>query len=57
MEIQVITHKRQKHGAWFGGSSLAQKPEFRSYCHTKAEYSEIGPSLMRRFAKLGGPRQ
>jgi hypothetical protein len=37
LEVQVVTHKRQRHGPWFGGSLLGQTPEFRSYCHTKAE--------------------
>ncbi|KAF2029429.1 actin-related protein-like protein 3 [Setomelanomma holmii] len=55
LEVQVITHKRQRHGPWFGGSLLGQTPEFKSYCHTKAEYDEIGPSIVRRFALLGGP--
>lgn len=36
LEVQVISHKRQRHGPWFGGSLLGQTPEFRSYCHTKA---------------------
>lgn len=39
VDVQVITHKRQRHGPWFGGSLLGQTPEFRSYCHTKAEVS------------------
>lgn len=39
LEVQVISHKRQRHGPWFGGSLLGQTPEFRSYCHTKAEVS------------------
>jgi actin-related protein 3 len=55
LEVQVVTHKRQRHGPWFGGSLLGQTPEFRSYCHTKAEYDEVGPSIVRRFALLGGP--
>jgi len=55
LEVQVVTHRRQRHGPWFGGSLLASTPEFRSYCHTKAEYDEIGPSIVRRFALLGGP--
>ncbi|KAH3906162.1 actin-related protein [Parastagonospora nodorum] len=55
LEVSVITHKRQRHGPWFGGSLLGQTPEFKSYCHTKAEYDEIGPSIVRRFALLGGP--
>lgn len=44
LEVQVITHKRQRHGPWFGGSLLGQTPEFRSYCHTKAE---VGPYVFR----------
>ncbi|GAB7343074.1 hypothetical protein MBLNU457_1157t3 [Dothideomycetes sp. NU457] len=55
LDVQVITHKRQRHGPWFGGSLLGQTPEFRSYCHTKQEYDEIGSSIVRRFALLGGP--
>ena len=55
LDVQVITHRRQRHGPWFGGSLLGQTPEFRSYCHTKAEYDEVGPSIVRRFALLGGP--
>lgn len=55
LDVQVVTHKRQRHGPWFGGSLLGQTPEFRSYCHTKAEYDEVGPSIVRRFALLGGP--
>ncbi|KAJ5488911.1 Actin-related protein 3 [Penicillium diatomitis] len=55
LDVAVVTHKRQRHGPWFGGSLLGQTPEFRSYCHTKAEYDEIGPSIVRRFALLGGP--
>lgn len=39
LDVQVISHKRQRHGPWFGGSLLGQTPEFRSYCHTKAEVS------------------
>lgn len=43
LEVQVITHKRQRHGPWFGGSLLGQTPEFRSYCHTKAEVRLVNP--------------
>ena len=55
LDVQVVTHKRQQYGPWFGGSLLGQTPEFRSYCHTKAEYDEIGPSIVRRFNLIGGP--
>lgn len=39
LEVQVITHKRQRHGPWFGGSLLGQTPEFRSYCHSKSSFT------------------
>jgi len=55
LDVQVITHKRQRYGPWYGGSLLGQTPQFRSFCHTKQEYDEIGPSIVRRFALLGGP--
>lgn len=45
LDVQVITHKRQRHGPWFGGSLLGQTPEFKSYCHTKAEYDGTYHSL------------
>lgn len=41
LDVQVITHKRQRHGPWFGGSLLGQTPEFRSYCHTKVGFPPI----------------
>ena len=49
LDVQVITHKRQRHGPWFGGSLLGQTPEFRSYCHTKAEYDGSLSSLRYRL--------
>lgn len=55
LDVSVITHKRQRHGPWFGGSLLASTPEFKSYCHTKADWYEYGPSVVRRFQLLGGP--
>lgn len=55
LDVAVISHKCQRHGPWYGGSLLGQTAEFRSYCHTKADYDEIGPSIVRRFALLGGP--
>lgn len=52
LEVQVITHKRQRHGPWFGGSLLGQTPEFRSYCHTKAEVSVCGQKTWRQSANV-----
>jgi len=53
LEVQVITHKRQRHGPWFGGSLLGQTPEFRSYCHTKAEVWSIWLVLWREVFANG----
>ncbi|KAI0001486.1 actin actin-like protein [Russula compacta] len=53
VEVDVITHKRQRYAVWFGGSLLASLPEFYSSCHTKAQYDEIGPSIGRRYKIFG----
>jgi len=47
IEVNVISHKKQRYAVWFGGSLLADTPDFPSYCHTKAEYEEKGPSICR----------
>ncbi|KAL0077821.1 actin family [Phycomyces blakesleeanus] len=47
MEVNVISHKKQRHAVWFGGSLLASTAEFYNCCHTKAEYDEYGPSALR----------
>ncbi|EAU85522.1 actin binding protein [Coprinopsis cinerea okayama7 len=53
VDVDVITHKRQRYAVWFGGSLLASLPEFYSSCHTKAQYDEIGPSICRRYQIFG----
>ncbi|KZS94247.1 Actin/actin-like protein [Sistotremastrum niveocremeum HHB9708] len=53
VDVNVISHKRQRYAVWFGGSLLASLPEFYSYCHTKADYEEVGPSICRRYAIFG----
>ncbi|KAI0279726.1 actin actin-like protein [Russula aff. rugulosa BPL654] len=53
VDVDVITHKRQRYAVWFGGSLLASLPEFYSSCHTKAQYDEIGPSIGRRYKIFG----
>ncbi|KAJ3188843.1 Actin- protein 3 [Gaertneriomyces sp. JEL0708] len=51
MEVNVVSHKKQRYAVWFGGSLLADTAEFYSYCHTKAQYEEHGPSIA-RFNKV-----
>lgn len=53
MEVNVISHKKQRHAVWFGGSLLASTAEFYNYCHTKAEYDEYGPSICRHNRVFG----
>ncbi|PRT53294.1 Actin-related protein 3 [Wickerhamiella sorbophila] len=50
VEVQVISHKRQRNAVWFGGSLLAQTPEFKNYCYTKQDYDEYGPGIVRQFS-------
>ncbi|KAL0059294.1 Actin-related protein 3 [Marasmius tenuissimus] len=57
VEVDVISHKRQRYAVWFGGSLLADLPEFYSSCHTKAQYDEIGPSICRRYQIFGSATQ
>ena len=32
---------------------MASLPEFYSFCNTKAQYDEIGPSICRRYQIFG----
>lgn len=47
--VNVVSHKKQRYAVWFGGSLLASTPEFYNQCHTKADYDEVGPSVVRRM--------
>ncbi|KAJ3357227.1 Actin- protein 3 [Entophlyctis luteolus] len=53
IEVNVVQHKRQRYAVWFGGSLLADTADFYSYCHTKAQYEEYGPSIA-RYNKVFG---
>lgn len=53
IDVNVVSHKRQRYAVWFGGSLLADTPEFFSYCHTKAQYEEYGPGIA-RYNKVFG---
>lgn len=46
-QVRVIAHSNQRHAVWTGGSLLASMDNFVTYCHTKAQYDEYGPSLCR----------
>jgi actin-related protein 3 len=53
IEVNVISHKKQRYAVWFGGSLLASTNEFYTYCHSKKEYEEYGPSICRHNRVLG----
>ncbi|KAF0415888.1 actin actin-like protein [Gigaspora rosea] len=53
IDVNVISHKKQRYAVWYGGSLLGSLPEFYSYCHTKAEYEEHGPSICRHNRVFG----
>ncbi|KAG7192762.1 Arp2/3 complex subunit, actin nucleation center [Scheffersomyces spartinae] len=55
VDVLVISHKRQRNAVWFGGSLLAQTSEFKSYCFTKHDYDERGPSIVRNFSLFSVP--
>ncbi|KAJ9108231.1 Actin- protein 3 [Naganishia cerealis] len=53
VDVNVVTHKRQRYAVWYGGSLMASTPEFYNVAHTKQQYEEFGPSLVRRFSVFG----
>ena len=55
LDVQVISHKKQRNAVWFGGSLLAQTAEFKNYCYTKADYDEYGPGIVRQFSLFNVP--
>ncbi|KAG7662856.1 ARP3 [[Candida] subhashii] len=55
VDVSVISHKKQRYAVWFGGSLLAQTAKFKSYCYTKSDYDEYGPSIVRNFSLFAVP--
>lgn len=55
VDVNVISHRRQRNAVWFGGSLLAQTSEFKAYCHTKKDYDEYGPNIVRNFSLFSVP--
>ncbi|KAI8815232.1 actin family [Cladochytrium replicatum] len=53
IEVNVISHKRQRYAVWHGGSEVASLPAFASLAHTKEQYEEYGPSIA-RYNKMFG---
>jgi actin-related protein 3 len=47
VDVEVFTHHMQRYAVWFGGSVVASMPDFYKSCHTREEYFEYGPQVMR----------
>jgi len=49
VDVNVISHPFQRFAVWLGGSILAgdDRAEFNHVVHTRADYEEIGPSIVR----------
>ncbi|EGD74303.1 actin-1 [Salpingoeca rosetta] len=48
MNIKIIAPPKRKQAAWLGGSILASLSTFQQTWITKAEYDEVGPSIVHR---------
>lgn len=53
MAVNVLSHRNQRYAVWAGGSLFASMPQFPTYCHTKADYDEHGPSICRQSRVFG----
>ncbi|KAI9224651.1 actin family [Blastocladiella britannica] len=53
VDVNVVSHKRQRYAVWYGGSFLGDTPEFYNVCHTKKDYEEYGPSIARHNRVFG----
>lgn len=53
IDCRISSYKTQRYGAWFGASQFAVLPEFSRVYHTRAQYSEYGPSIARTSVMFG----
>lgn len=47
IDVNVISHRKQRFAVYYGGSLLASTEQFHTVARTKEEYQECGPSLFR----------
>ncbi|KAG9394225.1 Actin-related protein [Carpediemonas membranifera] len=54
LDVNVVSHKKQRYAVWYGGSLLSTTPEFGTgMVHTREDYLEYGPSICRHNPVLG----
>ena len=47
-QVKVLSPSDRKYSAWRGGSYLASSDHFQSMCIAKADYDEVGPTIIHR---------
>lgn len=50
IDVNVVSHKRQRYAVWYGGSVVGSSPQFAEVAHTKQQYDEVGPNICRQNA-------
>lgn len=50
IEVNVVSHERQRYAVWYGGSVVGSGPQFAQIAISKQQYDEEGPSICRRNA-------
>ena len=53
LTVKVTGHSNQRYAVWSGGALFASMPEFPSYCVSREEYAERGPSACRQSKVFG----
>lgn len=53
LDVNVISHSKQRYAVYHGASLLGSLPTFPSFCFSKADYEEHGPGIVRRFSVFG----
>lgn len=51
-EVHVLAHPRRQFAVWRGGSMLGASPEYDTVAHTRQQYEEEGPRIMRERTLL-----
>eukprot|EP00002_Diphylleia_rotans_P038839 TRINITY_DN887_c0_g1_i1.p1 TRINITY_DN887_c0_g1~~TRINITY_DN887_c0_g1_i1.p1 ORF type:complete len:416 (-),score=105.02 TRINITY_DN887_c0_g1_i1:398-1645(-) len=53
IDVNVVSHSKQRYAVFTGGSLLASTPDFYTACHTKKQYDEEGPRICRHNPVFG----
>jgi actin-related protein 3 len=48
-EVTVLNHSMQRFAVWYGGSTMASMSTFEQNVVMRAQFDEVGPSVMRRM--------